>query len=166
MIPNDMIQRLRTVGKERLFFFISHILYNLVLSMWILPSRAITTSLTQKYHMSTYLTEFKVGQNSNLLGKTLNDFKTKKNLEYDIIKIIRNKVDLTIGLRDAILLEGDILLLQINLNDILTFKKEYDWATISVVFDKPVTEIINIQNTKIIKSNFIWFTLSIASSAF
>ncbi len=34
-----------------------------------------------------------------------------------------------------------------------TFKKEYDWATISVVFDKPVTEIINIQNTKIIKSN-------------
>ena len=33
-----------------------------------------------------------------------------------------------------------------------TFKKEYDWATISVVFDKPVTEIKNIQNTKIIKS--------------
>ena len=33
------------------------------------------------------------------------------------------------------------------------FKKEYDWATISVVFDKPVTEIKNIQNTKIIKSN-------------
>ena len=31
MIPNDMIQRLRTVGKERLFFFINHILYNLVL---------------------------------------------------------------------------------------------------------------------------------------
>ncbi len=31
MIPNDLVQWLRPVGKERLFFFISHILYNLVL---------------------------------------------------------------------------------------------------------------------------------------
>ena len=31
MIPNDLIQWLRPVGKERLFFFISHILYNIVL---------------------------------------------------------------------------------------------------------------------------------------
>ena len=31
MIPNDLVQWLRAVGKERLFFFISHILYNLVL---------------------------------------------------------------------------------------------------------------------------------------
>ena len=31
MIPNNLIQWLRPVGKERLFFFISHILYNLVL---------------------------------------------------------------------------------------------------------------------------------------
>ena len=116
-----------------LLFVVVGIVYSLVLSVWFLPSRAITTSLTQKYHMSTYLTEFKVGENSNLIGKSLNDFKTKKNFEYDIIKIIRNKVDLTIGLRGAILLEGDILLLQINLNDILSFKKEYDLLMLSDV---------------------------------
>ena len=34
-----------------------------------------------------------------------------------------------------------------------TLKKEQDWATISVVFDKPVPEIINIQDTKIIQSS-------------
>jgi len=83
--------------------------------------------------MSTYLTEFKVGETSALIGKTLNDCKAKQNFEYDIIKIIRNKVDLTIGLRDARLLEGDILLLQINLNDILSFKKEYDLLMLSDV---------------------------------
>ena len=34
-----------------------------------------------------------------------------------------------------------------------TLKKEQDWATISVVFDKPVPEIINIQDTEIIQSS-------------
>ncbi len=34
-----------------------------------------------------------------------------------------------------------------------TLKKEQDWATISVVFDKTVPEIINIQDTKIIQSS-------------
>ena len=32
-----------------------------------------------------------------------------------------------------------------------TLKKEQDWATISVVFDKPVPKIINIQDTQIIQ---------------
>ena len=48
------------------------IFYNLIISRWILPSRAITTSLTQKYHLSTYLTEFKLEKNSLLIGKSIN----------------------------------------------------------------------------------------------
>ena len=34
-----------------------------------------------------------------------------------------------------------------------TLKKDQDWATISVVFDKPVTEIIDIQDAEIIRSS-------------
>ena len=56
-----------------IFCFVG-IFYNLIISRWILPSRAITSSLTQKYHMSTYLTEFKVEQNSELIGKSISDF--------------------------------------------------------------------------------------------
>ena len=108
-------------------------IYNLMLAIFILPSRAITTSLTQKYHMSTYLTEFKVGSNSSLIGKSLNEIKTKKEYQYDIIKIIRKKVELSIGLRDAILLDGDIILLQINIKDIVSFKKDYDLLLLSDV---------------------------------
>ena len=53
-------------------------------------------------------------------------------------------------LKNDIYIKSRLIDLQKNFG---TFKKEYDWATISVVFDKPVTEIKNIQNTKIIKSN-------------
>ncbi len=141
LLVNDFLETSTNLEPFKMFEFTQlglifvgiGVLYNLVLSIWILPSRAITTSLTQKYHMSTYLTEFKVGKNSTLVGKTLNDFKVSKKIDYDIIKIIRDKVDFTIGLRDAILLEGDVLLLQINLNDILTFKKEYDLLMLSDV---------------------------------
>ena len=34
-----------------------------------------------------------------------------------------------------------------------TLKKDQDWATISVVFDKPVTKIIDIQDAEIIRSS-------------
>ena len=34
-----------------------------------------------------------------------------------------------------------------------TLKKNHDWATISVVFDKPVPEIKDLQNAEIIQSN-------------
>jgi len=110
--------------KLGLIFFVVGTVYNLFISKWILPSRAITSSLTQKYHMSTYLTEFKIEDDSRLLGSTVNDLDIKDQYEFDIVKIIRNKIDLTISLNDAVIRKGDILLVQINVKDIMAFKKD------------------------------------------
>ena len=98
------------------------IVYNLIISKWILPSRAITTSLTQKYHLSTYLTEFKLEKNSLLIGKSINDLEISNKYDFDIVKIIRNRIDLTISLSDAVIRKDDVLLVQININDIINFK--------------------------------------------
>lgn len=106
-----------------IFCFIG-IFYNLFISKWILPSRAITSSLTQKYHMSTYLTEFKIEKDSKLVGKSIADFKVKDKYEFDVVKIIRNKIDLTIALNDTIIRQDDVMLIQINVKDILNFKKD------------------------------------------
>ena len=100
------------------------IFYNLIISKWVLPSRAITTSLTQKYHLSTYLTEFKLEENSLLIGKSINDLEISSKYDFDIVKIIRNKIDLTISLSDAVIRKDDVLLVQININDIINFKKD------------------------------------------
>jgi len=110
--------------KLGLIFFAIGTVYNLFISKWILPSRAITSSLTQKYHMSTYLTEFKIEQDSPLLGKSINDLEAKDKYEFDIVKIIRNKIDLTISLNDAVIRQNDILLVQINIKDIMSFRKD------------------------------------------
>ena len=110
--------------KLGLIFFVVGTVYNLIISRWILPSRAITSSLTQKYHLSTYLTEYKLEQDSVLLGKSINDLKVKDKFEFDVVKVIRNKIDLTISLNDAVIRKDDILLVQINVKDIMSFKKE------------------------------------------
>ena len=110
--------------KLGLIFFAIGTVYNLFISKWILPSRAITSSLTQKYHMSTYLTEFKIEEDSPLLGKSINDLEAKEKYEFDIVKIIRNKIDLTIALNDAVIRKNDILLVQINIKDIMSFRKD------------------------------------------
>jgi len=110
--------------KLGLIFFVIGTVYNLFISKWILPSRAITSSLTQKYHMSTYLTEFKIEEDSRLIGKCINDLNVKDKYEFDIVKIIRHKIDLTISLNDAVIRPNDILLVQINIKDIMSFKKD------------------------------------------
>ena len=110
--------------KLGLIFFGIGTIYNIVISRWILPSRAITTSLTQKYHLSTYLTEFKLDQNSALIGKSINELQIKDKYQFDLVKIIRKNIDLSIALNHAIIRKNDIILVQINVKDIIAFKKE------------------------------------------
>lgn len=110
--------------KLGLIFFVVGSVYNLIISAWFLPSRASTISLTQKYHMQTYLTEFRIPKNSSLKGKTINELKIKDKYSFDIVKIIRNKSDLTIALEDAPLFIDDILLIQMNVKDIINFKND------------------------------------------
>tara|TARA_B100001142_G_C14335557_1_gene655743 strand:- start:251 stop:2038 length:1788 start_codon:yes stop_codon:yes gene_type:complete len=132
LIVNSFLENHSTIEPFKMFeftklgiiFCLVGIFYNLIISRWILPSRAITSSLTQKYHMSTYLTEFKIKKDSKLIGKSIFDFNVKKKYEFDIVKIIRNKIDLTIALNDTIIRKDDVLLIQINVKDILNFKKE------------------------------------------
>ena len=68
--------------KLGLVFLVIGTVYNLIISFFILPSRAITSSLTQKYHMQTYLTEFKIPEESHLHGKTLSEINMKKKINF------------------------------------------------------------------------------------
>ena len=149
LIVNSFIENNSSIEPFKMFEFTKlgaifcfvGIFYNLLIAKWILPSRAITSSLTQKYHMSTYLTEFKIEPDSNLIGKSISDFKVKDKYEFDIVKIIRNKIDLTIALNDTIIREDDVLLIQINVKDILNFKKDLGLLLLSDI--KVISKSIN-----------------------
>lgn len=97
-------------------------IYNLIAAKWFIPSRAIVSSLTQKYHMSRYLTEYKVGKNSNIIGKTIQEVKESLDYDVDVVRIIRDgSYDLD-DIESIKFLEHDVLIVQINADDILKFK--------------------------------------------
>ena len=107
-----------------LIFMAIGIVYILIISRWVLPSRAITTSLTQKYHVQKYLTEFRVPENSKLVGKSFNFLKTAKKYGFQPYKIIREKQELIYNLNSAIICENDVIIGQINLGELIRFKDD------------------------------------------
>ena len=84
--------------KIGLIFMLIGIIYIIIVSKWFLPSRAITSSLTQKYHMQKYLTEFKIPSDSKLIGKSFNYLNIYKEYGFQPYKIIREDEELIYNL--------------------------------------------------------------------
>ena len=114
-----------------LIFVVIGIVYNLVIARFFLPSRAIVSSLTQKYHMNKYLTEFKIKDDSLLVGQRIGDLDLNEKYEVDIIKIIRGEKILSINLNDFTIRVGDVFLVQINVENLIKFKNDMNISLLS-----------------------------------
>ena len=119
--------------KLGIVFLVIGTVYNLFISRWFLPSRAITTSLTQKYHMRTFLTEFKISKDSKLNNTSFISEEVKKYFDVQILKIIRDKKEIVKNLRFFTLREDDVIICQINIKDIIKFKEKYNVLLLSEV---------------------------------
>ncbi len=109
--------------KLGLIFMIVGLLYVMII-VKLIPSRAITTSLTQKYHLGSYLTEFKVSNQSPLIGKTLREMKIEDNYNIQVYKIIRKNSDFKYELGSIEIKEGDIFILHIDVKNMIRFRDE------------------------------------------
>jgi di/tricarboxylate transporter len=119
--------------KIGLIFMIIGLLYIIIISRWFLPSRAITTSLTQKYHLQKYLTEFKIPESSKLIGKSFNYLNIYNEYGFQPYKIIRDDQELIYNLNSAIIHKDDIIIGQIQLGEIIRFKEELNVLLLSDV---------------------------------
>ncbi|MFL2988585.1 hypothetical protein DBW61_01435 [bacterium] len=119
--------------KIGLIFMVIGIIYITIVSRWFLPSRAITTSLTQKYHMQKYLTEFKVPENSKLVGKSFNYLNIYNEYGFQPYKIIRENQELIYNLNSAIIHKDDVVIGQIQLGEIIRFKDNINVLLLSDV---------------------------------
>lgn len=119
--------------KIGLIFMIIGLLYIIIISRWFLPSRAITTSLTQKYHLQKYLTEFKIPEGSKLIGKSFNYLNIYNEYGFQPYKIIRDDQELIYNLNSAIIHKDDIIIGQIQLGEIIRFKEELNVLLLSDV---------------------------------
>ena len=120
MVPFSMFE----FTKLGLIFLVLGTLYNMVISKWFMPSRSIISSLTRKYHMGSFLTEFKVGEDSPLIGNTYKDLDISQKYNLQVYKIIRDSNNIRFNLQNIIIRDGDIFLVQINVKDMLKFKDE------------------------------------------
>ena len=107
--------------KLGLFFLILGTIYNFIITRWFMPSRSIISSLTRKYHLGSFLTEYKVDKHSPLIGKTYKDLDISKIYNLQIYKIIRKSNNLNDNLQNVIIQQDDIFLLQINVKDMIRF---------------------------------------------
>lgn len=112
-------------------FLVIGTIYNLFISRFLLPSRAITSSLTQKYHMRTFLTEYKVTKDSKILNSSFKSFQIKRDFNIQLLKIIRDDSEIVENLRNTILKEDDIIIVQVNASDIMKIRDSLNLLLLS-----------------------------------
>jgi len=110
--------------KLGVIFLVLGTIYNLIISKWFMPSRAIISSLTRKYHMGSFLTEFKIGEDSPLISHSYGEMEITQKYNLQVYKIIRDSNNIRFNLHNIIIREGDIFLVQINVKDMLKFKDD------------------------------------------
>ncbi len=135
LLVNSIIEN--TPGKEHLVFGMFEFtklgliflavgtLYNIVVARWLIPSRAIVSSLTQKYQISKYVTEYKVDKKSSLIGIAFKNIKNDIEYSAGIMKILRSGVSIK-NPESATIEQDDVLIVNINADNILKFKSQFN----------------------------------------
>lgn len=99
------------------------IIYLLLVSRRLLPSRTVTTSLTKSFHMGGFLTELKILKDSPLIGRTCLERSINHNYDVTVIDILRRGKHITSNIRNTVLEEDDILIVRGSLDSFLRMKE-------------------------------------------
>src|SRR5215204_6417755 len=99
-------------------------LYMLLLGLRLLPSRGGEQSLMDQYGIRQYISEVVVVEGSPLAGKTLEEGNLSEMLDLTVIGIIRGTQGRLPPRGEEVLREGDLLLVQGRMEDILRVKDE------------------------------------------
>ncbi|MDQ3754129.1 MAG: SLC13 family permease, partial [Acidobacteriota bacterium] len=99
-------------------------LYMLVLGVRLLPGRGGAESLTEQYHIREYVSEVIVLPSSPLVGQTLAEANLANALDLNVVGILRGKQGRIAPKADEKILNGDLLLVEGRIEDILRVKSE------------------------------------------
>jgi di/tricarboxylate transporter len=105
-----------------LVFVVVGILYMIFVGDKLLPSRTIEKDLNTKFNVSDYLTEIELLENANSVGKKIMDSALVRELEMDVLQVIRGESKFTLPQGDFVLQAGDLLKVKCNIEKIKTLK--------------------------------------------
>ncbi len=131
LLVNSIFVNSATVEPLRMFEFTHYgvwilvvgLIYTMFVVPRVIPSRTVTSSLTQSYHMGGYLTELKVLADSPLVGKTFLERTINKNYDIIVLDIIRGGKVISTNIRNTIIHPGDILFVRGSLENFLRMKE-------------------------------------------
>ncbi len=101
------------------------LVYSALVPMRYLPSRAILSSLTRKYHLGGYLTELRVPAGSKLVGRTVVDEQVSQRFQLNVLEILRRTEKIATDIRLVPIAEDDVLLVRGGVEDIIAFREQF-----------------------------------------
>jgi len=97
----------------------------ILFSRRMLAARADRSELTSKYQIGEFLSELTLGEESNLVGKTLRSEHINERYRVTVLEMIRQGSEAFLEDVETVALQsGDLLIVQGNVDDILSFRKQ------------------------------------------
>ena len=113
------------------------LVYVLWIAPLILPSRTVTSSLTQSYHMAGYLTEMRVSAESPLVGTTCRHRQVNQNYDVMVLDIQREGRLISQNVGEKKIAENDILFVKGTVESFLRMKEV---EKVSLLTDEKLTQ--------------------------
>jgi di/tricarboxylate transporter len=107
------------------------LLYTHLVLRPLLPSRVDSSSLTRKYHLSSYLTEVRVPAGSPLVGQTVLEKGISERFRLIVLEILRGRRRIAQDIRYTPLKVEDVLLVRGAMEDIVALKEHYGLLLLS-----------------------------------
>ncbi len=108
--------------KMGLVFFAVGIIYMALFGVRIIPDRSADGELIDKYQMHDYITDIILMPNAKSIGMRVADSPLVKELEIDILEVIRNGQRLLVPVSDIVLQENDLLRVRCDIKQLQELK--------------------------------------------
>ncbi|MCC3144553.1 SLC13 family permease [Halanaerobium sp. Z-7514] len=119
------------------------VIYLLTIGYKLIPARLdVESNLTDEYEMRDYLTEVLIGEDCVYVGKSVAEIDADKELDYDIIRIIRNGKQFMEPLNAKTIRPGDHLIIRAKQETLLELVKKKGMTTMAelIVNDKSIEQ--------------------------
>ncbi len=109
--------------KMGLVFFGAGLVYMIAFGVRLIPVREAEENLTDKYRMHDYLTDIVLAEDAKSVGMRVADSPLVKELEIDVLEVIRNGQRILVPVSDIVLKENDLLRVRCDIKQLQTLKE-------------------------------------------
>lgn len=100
------------------------LVYTLTFGRRLLPARVEPGDSTEGYGLGAYLSEVRIGEDSQLVGRTLPEAELGSRFEINVLGVLRGERRISEKLDVLVLEIGDILIVQAQIDDLLRVREE------------------------------------------